>query len=77
MQKIITSLFVCYLITSLSACASQQTLHLRQLKEDFPFGLLGDDYGILNKDDLAINTCNVEEVEAFPPRDVSPYAYWH
>src|SRR3989338_7292594 len=76
MQKILKLLFFFCLIGSFNACASQQKLHLRQLKESFPYGLIGDDYGILNKDDLAINTCNVENAEPFPPRDSSPYPYW-
>ena len=37
---------------------------------------IGDDYGILNEDDLAINTCNVLEMESFPPKEISPYPYW-
>lgn len=33
--------------------------HLKRLTEKYPFGLLGDDHGILNDDDLALNTCDV------------------
>ena len=76
MQKAIKLLFFFCLIGSFNACSSQQNLHLKQLKESFPYGLIGEDYGILNKEDLAINTCNVEEVEPFPPQDISPYPYW-
>lgn len=76
MQKNLKFLYLFYLVGSFNACTSQQKLHLRQLKESFPYGLVGDDYGILNKDDLAINTCEVEEVVPFPPQDVSSYPYW-
>ncbi len=50
--------------------------HLSALRSKFPYGLLGDDYGILGMSDLAINACRLK-AEPFPPKPfVSPYEYW-
>jgi hypothetical protein len=75
MQKVVSFLFVFFSIIT-AGCSSAQTKHLDELKRKFPYGLIGNDYGILNEDDLATNTCNVTEVEPFPPKDISPYPYW-
>jgi hypothetical protein len=75
MQKVI-SFLIFFLSIFVDGCASVQTNHLNELKIKFPYGLIGNDYGILSEEDLAINTCNVTEVEPFPPKDISPYPYW-
>ncbi len=75
MQKIIY-FFVTFLLNYLAGCSSLQTKHLNEIKIKFPYGLIGNNYGILSEDDLATNTCNVTEVEPFPPKDISPYPYW-
>lgn len=50
--------------------------HLLILKSKFPYGLLGDDYGILAMNDLAINTCYFKP-KPFPPETyISPFEYW-
>ncbi len=51
-----------------------QTTHTDRLRGHYPYGLLGDDFGILNEDDLAINTCDVWVVP-FSPRSMA-YPYW-
>ncbi|MBI3555462.1 MAG: hypothetical protein HY074_04280 [Deltaproteobacteria bacterium] len=50
--------------------------HLLTLKSEFPYGLLGDDYGILTKSDLAINACHFKP-KPYPPEPlIDPYEYW-
>lgn len=60
----------------LYGCSSQQVQHTRNLNTVYPYGVIGDDYGILNEDDLAINTCNVKEVEPFSLTVDTSYPYW-
>lgn len=57
-------------------CASQRFKRLERLKEAYPFGLIGDDYEILNKDDLAINTCYAYEAKPFSLNGDTDYPYW-
>jgi hypothetical protein len=52
-------------------CYSQ---NLDELKADFPYGLLTDDFGILNKEDMNINTC-IATAEPFS-EDSHSYPYW-
>lgn len=76
MQKVVYHfLFVLFLL-ELAGCFSAQSRHLQEIVRQYPFGLIGNDYGILSADDLAINTCNMVEVESFPPKNASPYPYW-
>ncbi len=46
------------------------------MKEVYPFGLIGDDYGILNEEDLAINTCNVTQSVPFSLDGDTVFPYW-
>jgi hypothetical protein len=48
--------------------------HLEALKAAYPYGLLTDDYGILNMDDLKINTC-IATPSPFTEKFHS-YPYW-
>lgn len=76
MRKNINSL--AFLIVCLIAFSAYSTPsdHRRLLKTQFPYGLLGDDYGILTVNDLALNAC-IFKPESFPPPDfISPYEYW-
>ena len=66
---------MCLLLFSLSA-PSQAATHLQELKLSFPFGLLTDDYGILNKMDLMINTCIAKPTPFSANDTISPYPYW-
>lgn len=54
-----------------SFCYSQ---NLSELKAAFPYGLLTDDFRILSKEDLKINTC-VATAEPFS-EDSHSYPYW-
>jgi hypothetical protein len=50
--------------------------HLAVLKSKFPYGLLGDDYGVLTIDDLAINACDAEPMPFVPDSRHHSYQYW-
>ncbi len=63
------------LFFSLSA-PSKAATHLQELKLSFPFGLLTDDYGVLNKMDLMINTCIAKPTPFSSTDTISPYPYW-
>ncbi|MBI4925815.1 MAG: hypothetical protein HY843_07825 [Bdellovibrio sp.] len=56
------------------ACSTPKSIHLKKLTALYPYGLIGDDYDILNEDDLASNTCAAEE-QPFPS-EVASYPYW-
>ena len=53
MHKIIICLFSLFLTGSTFSTPT----HLQKLNSKFPYALLGDDFGILNENDLAINAC--------------------
>jgi hypothetical protein len=67
-------LLIYFFISSLSLASVER--HTADLKLQFPHGLLSDDHGILNSDDLAINACEVRP----RPFDINsryyPYEYW-
>ncbi len=60
---------------ALSGCAFHQLSHIQKLKVAYPFGLIGDDYGILSEEDLAINTC-VAQAVPFALDGDTIYSYW-
>lgn len=76
-QKIInrSSLLLVSLISVLAFASSNN--HLVGLKAKYPYGLLGDDHGILVENDLAINAC-IAEPKLFNADndDYHPYEYW-
>lgn len=72
MQKILVFLFLGYCTTALGI---QQT-HPHSLKSDFPYGLLTDDFGILNTKDLKTNTCIAGPTPFSDQDKTSPYPYW-
>lgn len=74
MQKIITKFLLFGLVICSLACSTPMSDHLQKLTALYPYGLLGDDYGILNEEDLASNTCIAEE-QPFPS-EVASYPYW-
>jgi hypothetical protein len=67
---------IAFALFALAGCAFQQVSHIEKLKVAYPFGLIGDDYGILNEADLAINTCNVTRVVPFSLKGDTIYPYW-
>jgi hypothetical protein len=73
-QKIvfIVSIITTFLFSFISDATPNR--HLEELKSNFPYGLLTDDYGILTKNDLAINDCIATPVP-FNSRSHS-YTYW-
>lgn len=75
-QKLIngSSLFLFSLI---SVCAfAGASNHSAELKAKFPYGLLGDDHGILTANDLAINACIVAPKQFNADNHYYPYEYW-
>ena len=51
--------------------------HLSELKEKFPYTLLGDDYGLLTVNDLAANSCGRFSEPFDPESDATKsYLYW-
>ena len=49
--------------------------HLALLKSRYPYGLIGDDYGVLSLEDLAVNACGVD-VTPFSKEKNMAYSYW-
>lgn len=52
-----------------------ESAHLAKLKSRFPNGLLSDDYGELNIEDLALNACRLKP-PPFIPGATHFYQYW-
>lgn len=75
-QRLISglSLLMLCLLSILTLGATNK--HLTELKSKFPYGLLGDDYGILTTDDLALNACDAKPQPFIPTSRYSPYQYW-
>ena len=55
---------------------AQEQNHLTILNQEFPFGLLTDDFGILNRDDLRTNSCLAGEAPFTDPPTNYAYSYW-
>ncbi len=74
MQK---ALMVCLsFLSQISAQAlGADSAHLAELKSKFPLGLIGDDYGILTTEDLALNSCRLKPVP-FVPGATRSFEYW-
>lgn len=65
-----------YLFVVSVPMALQASTHLQELNQRFPFGLLTDDYGVLDELDLKINTCIAEPTPFSKSNTISPYPYW-
>jgi hypothetical protein len=74
MQKILILTAIILPVLANLNCSSGQLAHMKNLKKKYPYGLLGDDHGILTEEDLAINACIAEE-QPFPPLSEA-YPYW-
>ena len=72
LRKVYVLLSFCLIATPVFGSLSD---HLLALKSRFPYGLLGDDYGILTINDLALNACHFKP-EPFAPGALNPYEYW-
>ncbi len=64
-----------FLGLTISAADTPQT-HLQRLKNEFPYGLLTDDFGILNTQDLKTNACIARPAPFSEQDGTSPYPYW-
>lgn len=71
--RTLSLLMLCF-ISSLSFGATHS--HLNELKLKFPDGLLGDDHGILDSSDLAINVCSARPKPFNLNSSPYPYEYW-
>jgi len=72
MRKIVGWSFV-FLLLSVSVAGAKST-HLEKLRSRYPYGLIGDDYGVLKVEDLAVNTCNGEPAPF--SEENGAYPYW-
>lgn len=73
MQKEIVSA-VALIFTLVLGCNTAPNRRMDSAIKEYPFGLLGDDYGILNVKDLALNA-QIAEPKPFSPESIS-YPYW-
>jgi hypothetical protein len=71
---VVLTTFTMTLLTN--AFADSEKSHLEILKAAYPYGLIGDDYGLLTLEDLATNTCGVERLTPFSGVKNMPYPYW-
>lgn len=62
-------------LLSSNTMALDESSHLQELKNIFPYALLTDDFGILNKDDLKINQC-IAVPSPFSEEKSSSYPHW-
>ncbi|MBX3034168.1 MAG: hypothetical protein KF865_09595 [Bdellovibrionaceae bacterium] len=72
MRKVLILLLFSYGLSS----ANNHQAHVNELKKDFPHGLLTDDFDLLNKQDLKINTCIAEPAPFSEKKGLSSYPYW-
>ncbi len=62
-------------ISAMISIASANSTHLNKIKSIYPYGLIGDDFGILNWEDLAVNTC-FASMTPFSEDKSMAYSYW-
>jgi len=67
--------FFAFFFFSFSLALAKPT-HLEKLRSLYPYGLIGDDYGLLTVEDLAVNTCNAEKLTPFVSEENGAYPYW-
>ena len=72
----IASFLGCMLVLSPVALGDANLTHLERLKSRYPYGLIGDDYGLLTEEDLAINACGVLSLTPFSGEKNMAYPYW-
>lgn len=70
----VTSMLLFCLISGLAFGITDN--HLEKLKSKFPYGLLGNDHGILTQNDLATNACSVVPRPFNQNSHFYPYEYW-
>lgn len=68
--------FGLFMSSSSMSFAGTGPTHLERLKSRYPYGLIGDDYGLLTEEDLAVNTCNTSELTPFSGDRNMAYPYW-
>lgn len=58
-----------------SFSAYAEATHLEKLKAHYPYGLIGDDFGLLTEEDLATNTCDAYPSPFYWGKNMA-YSYW-
>jgi len=78
MWKKVAKAMAVTLVWGCFALAMDKPDHLSDAKKKFPHSLIGDDFGILDAEDLAIPTCHVlpEPYSDTPGKNVNAFAYW-
>jgi hypothetical protein len=61
-------------ITTVKVMPSQDSNHSSNLKKQFPYTVLNNDFGILSLNDLAVNSCVTEAVQF--SEDSHAFPYW-
>jgi hypothetical protein len=74
MRKLAKEAILCLFLSS-TTIANAQLSHLEKLRASYPYGLIGNDYGLLTEEDLAVNTCNTLELTPFSAKNMA-YPYW-
>lgn len=70
------AIFLISISATVLADVSKELSHLEKLKARYPYGVIGDDYGLLEEEDLAVNTCNAVEITPFSGDKNMAYSYW-
>lgn len=73
-KKLALAGFFCMIVQTAEILANKPTHHLLSAKLKFPYSLIGDDFGILNEQDLAANTCTAIP-EPFSLKSIA-FPYW-
>lgn len=78
MRAKIALIFAILVVGCVVTIADSGPDHLSEAKKKFPYSLIGDDFGILTADDLAIPTCRVfpEPYHEVHGKDGNSFAYW-
>lgn len=74
MRQAIAPISLFFTMLSISGCATTSPFHLLAAKTKHPYSLIGDDFGILDEQDLAANTCTAEP-EPFSTTSTA-FPYW-
>ncbi len=76
MRKILRGAFIFFILFQTSTFVlGSNASHISELKLKYPHGLVGDDFGVLTINDLALNACHIKP-KPFVPGAFNPYEYW-
>jgi hypothetical protein len=75
MWKALKTRYIVLALSMVALSAAAEVSHQESFQKNFPYGLIGEDYGILSLNDLALNACKFKPVP-LTPEDLTPYEYW-